>query len=79
MLQGNIQNHLIQFEVLLTAATLVAAVFAAVTGVFGMNFDTTVFDYASGFDWVLIITGIVCVLLYFSILFYFRHKKLLPA
>ncbi|KAJ7943341.1 Magnesium transporter MRS2-like protein [Quillaja saponaria] len=76
---GNIQNHLIQFELLLTAATLVAAIFATVAGVFGMNFASTVFDHPSGFHWVLVITGVACVLLYFSFLFYFRHKKVLPV
>ncbi|KAK7309878.1 hypothetical protein RJT34_06964 [Clitoria ternatea] len=76
---GNIQNQLIQFELLLTAATLVAAVFATVAGVFGMNFETTVFDYPSGFHWVLVITGIACAALYFSLLFYFRFKKILAA
>ncbi|KAG5062847.1 hypothetical protein JHK85_004030 [Glycine max] len=76
---GNIQNQLIQFELLLTAATLVAAVFAAVAGVFGMNFETTVFDYPSGFHWVLVITGIACIALYFALLFYFRYKKVLAA
>ncbi|KAK7348784.1 hypothetical protein VNO80_23459 [Phaseolus coccineus] len=76
---GNIQNQLIQFELLLTAATLVAAVFAAVAGVFGMNFETTVFDYPSGFNLVLVITGIVCIALYFALLFYFRYKKVLAA
>ncbi|ESW25510.1 hypothetical protein PHAVU_003G042200 [Phaseolus vulgaris] len=76
---GNIQNQLIQFELLLTAATLVAAVFAAVAGVFGMNFETTVFDYPSGFNLVLVITGIVCIALYFAFLFYFRYKKVLAA
>ena len=79
ILQGNIQNRLIQFELLLTAATLVAAVFAAVTGVFGMNFETTVFDYPSGFHWVLVVTGIACASLYFSFLFYFKYKKVLPG
>jgi len=79
LLQGNIQNQLIQFELLLTAATLVAAVFAAVAGVFGMNFETTVFDYPSGFNLVLVITGIVCIALYFAFLFYFRYKKVLAA
>ncbi|KAL1356027.1 magnesium transporter MRS2-5 isoform X2 [Arachis duranensis] len=76
---GNIQNRLIQFELLLTAATLVAAVFAAVTAVFGMNFETTVFDYPSGFHWVLVVTGITCASLYFSFLFYFKYKKVLPG
>ncbi|KAI4328550.1 hypothetical protein L6164_020894 [Bauhinia variegata] len=76
---GNIQNQLIQFQLLLTAATLVAAVFAAVTGVFGMNFETTVFDYPSRFNLVLVITGIACAFLYFAFLFYFRYNKVLPA
>lgn len=76
--QGNVQNHLIQFELLLTAATFVATIFAAVTGVFGTNFTATIFDYPSAFTWVLLITGIFCCLLYSSFLFYFRHKKLFP-
>ncbi|XP_015895203.1 magnesium transporter MRS2-5 isoform X1 [Ziziphus jujuba] len=75
---GNVQNHLIQFELLLTAATFVATIFAAVTGVFGTNFTATIFDYPSAFTWVLLITGIFCCLLYSSFLFYFRHKKLFP-
>ncbi|CAJ1931901.1 unnamed protein product [Sphenostylis stenocarpa] len=76
---GNIQNQLIQFELLLTAATLVAAVFAAVAGVFGMNFETTVFNYPSGFNMVLVITGIACIALYLALLYYFRYKKVLAA
>ncbi|KAK7274959.1 hypothetical protein RIF29_16062 [Crotalaria pallida] len=76
---GNIQNRLIQFEVLLTAATLIAAVFAAVAGVFGMNFKSKVFAYPSGFHWVLVVTGIACALMYFSFLCYFRYKNVLPA
>ncbi|OIW02186.1 hypothetical protein TanjilG_02410 [Lupinus angustifolius] len=76
---GNIQNRLIQFEVLLTAATLVAAVFTVVAGVFGMNFKAGVFDYPFGFHWVLIITGIACALLYMAFLSYFRYKNVLPS
>ncbi|CAN1314123.1 Magnesium transporter MRS2-5 [Linum perenne] len=75
---GNIQNQLIQFELLLTAATFVATVFAVVTGVFGMNFEDSIFDNPSTFHWVLIITGVACCFLYMSFLFYFRHKKVLP-
>ncbi|KAE9605582.1 putative Mg2+ transporter protein, CorA-like/Zinc transport protein ZntB [Lupinus albus] len=76
---GNIQNRLIQFEVLLTAATLVAAVFTVVAGVFGMNFKAAVFDYPFGFHWVLIITGIACASLYIAFLYYFRYKNVLPS
>lgn len=57
---------------------MVAAIFTAVAGVFGMNFKTSVFDYSSGFNWVIVITGIGCVALYFSLLSYFRYKKVLP-
>lgn len=76
--QGNVQNHLIQFELLLTAATFVATLFAAVAGVFGMNFAASIFDYPSAFSWVLVITGAGCALLYFSFLLYFRYKKVFP-
>ncbi|XVE85741.1 hypothetical protein DITRI_Ditri17bG0115400 [Diplodiscus trichospermus] len=75
---GNVQNHLIQFELLLTAATFVATLFAAVAGVFGMNFAASIFDYPSAFNWVLVITGAGCGLLYFSFLLYFRYKKVFP-
>ncbi|OWM89462.1 hypothetical protein CDL15_Pgr024210 [Punica granatum] len=75
---GNVQNQLIQFELLLTAATFVATIFAVVTGIFGMNFETSVFDYPSTFHWVLLVTGFFCVGLYLCFLFYFRHKKVFP-
>lgn len=75
---GNVQNHLIQFQLLLTAATFVATIFASVTAVFGTNFEDPVFDYSSGFNRVLIITGTACGFLYFSFLFYLRHRKVFP-
>ncbi|GMN42005.1 hypothetical protein TIFTF001_011221 [Ficus carica] len=75
---ANVQNQLIQFELLITAATFVAAIFASVTAVFGMNFEASVFDYSYGFNWVLVVTGIFCGLVYFSFLIYFRHKKVFP-
>ncbi|XP_038721542.1 magnesium transporter MRS2-5 isoform X2 [Tripterygium wilfordii] len=75
---GNVQNQLIQFELLLTAATFVATIFTVVAGVFGMNFEDSVFDNPSTFSWVLVITGIACGFLYFSFLIYFRHKKVFP-
>ncbi|KAK8659322.1 hypothetical protein V6N13_029528 [Hibiscus sabdariffa] len=76
--KGNVQNHLIQFELLLTAATFLATLFATVTGVFGMNFAASIFDYPSAFTWVLVITGAGCGLLYCSFLLYFKHKKIFP-
>ncbi|KAG6759871.1 hypothetical protein POTOM_036365 [Populus tomentosa] len=50
---GNVQNQLIQFELLLTAATFVATIFAVVTGIFGMNFVASIFDLPSAFNWGL--------------------------
>ncbi|PSR88388.1 Magnesium transporter MRS2-5 like [Actinidia chinensis var. chinensis] len=75
---GNVQNQLIQFELLLTAATFVATIFAVVTGIFGMNFEAMVFDYPYAFNWVIIISGVFCGMLYVSFLIYFRHKKVFP-
>ncbi|KAL5723259.1 hypothetical protein ACHQM5_006677 [Ranunculus cassubicifolius] len=75
---GNVQNQLIKFEVLLTAATFVAAIFAVVAGVFGMNFKPDIFDYSPAFNWVLVITGIGCGFLYLGFLLYFKHKRVLP-
>lgn len=75
---GNVQNQLIQFELLLTAATFVATIFAVVAGVFGMNLKASIFDYPSAFNWVLVIAGLAGCLLYFSFLFYFKHKKVFP-
>ncbi|KAL6529305.1 Magnesium transporter MRS2-5 [Orobanche gracilis] len=75
---GNVQNQLIQFELLLTAATFVTTVFAVVTAVFGMNFNDTIFDNPSTFNWVLIITGVFCAMLYSVFLMYFKHKKVIP-
>ncbi|KAH6798702.1 magnesium transporter 3 [Perilla frutescens var. frutescens] len=75
---GNVQNQLIKFELLLTAATFVTTIFAVVTAIFGMNFDDSVFNEPSTFNWVLIISGVFCAVVYASFLIYFRHKKIFP-
>ncbi|CAN8253671.1 unnamed protein product [Cochlearia groenlandica] len=75
---GNVQNQLIQFQLLLTAATFVAAIFAAVTAVFGMNLQDSVFKDPAMFQWVLLVTGIGCGFLYFGFVLYFKHKKVFP-
>lgn len=75
---GNVQNQLIKFELLLTAATFVATVFAVVTAIFGMNFEDSVFSEPSTFNWVLIISGLSCGMIYICFLIYFRHKKIIP-
>ncbi|KAI7731851.1 hypothetical protein M8C21_032215, partial [Ambrosia artemisiifolia] len=48
----NVRNQLIQFELVLTTATFVVAIFGGVAGVFGMNFKISLFDDPSAFEWV---------------------------
>ncbi|CAI9764095.1 unnamed protein product [Fraxinus pennsylvanica] len=55
----NVGNQLIQFELLLTTATFVVAIFGVVAGIFGMNFAIPMFDYPGAFKWVLMITGVI--------------------
>lgn len=54
----NVRNQLIQFELLLTTATFVVAIFGVVAGIFGMNFEIALFNVPNAFQWVLIITGV---------------------
>nr|GMC73574.1 magnesium transporter MRS2-1 [Ipomoea batatas] len=53
----NVRNQLIQFELILTTATFVVAIFGVVAGIFGMNFEIAMFQYKNAFQWVLVITG----------------------
>ena len=76
--QGNVQNKLIKFELLLTAATFLVTVFAVVTAVFGMNFEDDVFDEPNRFNWVVSISATLCFVLYICFLIYFKHKKVFP-
>eukprot|EP01018_Ginkgo_biloba_P014325 Gb_00518 [translate_table: standard] len=74
----NVRNQLIQFELLLTTATFVVAIFGVVAGVFGMNIPIDLFEEPKAFKWVLIITGVVGGLIFFSFLWYFKHRRLMP-
>ncbi|MQM12865.1 hypothetical protein Taro_045788 [Colocasia esculenta] len=47
----NVRNQLIQFELLLTTATFVVAIFGVVAGIFGMNFPIELFDKPGAFEW----------------------------
>ena len=75
--QDNVRNQLIQFELLLTTATFVVAIFGVVAGVFGMNFETTVFKIQNAFQWVLVITGVVGAFIFCSFLWFFKYKRLM--
>ncbi|CAI9267376.1 unnamed protein product [Lactuca saligna] len=68
----NVRNQLIQFELLLTTATFVVAIFGVVAGIFGMNFMIPLFDNPSAFTWVLVITGVTGIIIFCSFLWFFR-------
>ncbi|KAF6141591.1 hypothetical protein GIB67_023763 [Kingdonia uniflora] len=53
---ASVQNWLIQFELLLAAATFGATMFVVVTRVFGMNLAPGNFGNTLSFNWALIIT-----------------------
>ncbi|RYR40976.1 hypothetical protein Ahy_A09g046718 [Arachis hypogaea] len=74
----NVRNQLIQFELLLTTATFVVAIFSVVAGVFGMNFDISLFRVPKAFQWVLIITGICGVLIFSAFVCFFKYRRLMP-
>ncbi|XP_071742505.1 magnesium transporter MRS2-1-like [Rutidosis leptorrhynchoides] len=74
----NVRNQLIQFELILTTATFVVAIFGVVAGIFGMNFMIPLFDSPSAFTWVLVITGVTGAIIFSSFLWFFRYKRLMP-
>lgn len=74
----NVRNQLIQFELLLTTATFVVAIFGVVAGIFGMNFEIPLFDVPSAFQWVLIITGVCGVCIFSAFVWFFKYRRLMP-
>ncbi|KAH7307367.1 hypothetical protein KP509_22G055600 [Ceratopteris richardii] len=73
----NVRNQLIQFELILTVSTFVVAIFGVVAGVFGMNIPIELFDEPEAFKWVLIISGVVCLVIFGSFIWYFRRRGLM--
>ncbi|XP_059299715.1 magnesium transporter MRS2-1-like [Lycium ferocissimum] len=74
----NVRNQLIQFELLLTTATFVVAIFGVVAGIFGMNFEVPMFNEPNAFKWVLIITGVTGAVIFFAFLWFFKYRRLMP-
>ncbi|RRT36166.1 hypothetical protein B296_00035957 [Ensete ventricosum] len=74
----DVRNQLIQFELLLTTATFVVAIFGVVAGIFGMNFEIALFDVPSAFQWVLVITGVCGLVIFCLFLCYFKYRRLMP-
>lgn len=77
-MQDNVRNQLIQFELLLTTATFVVAIFGVVAGIFGMNFPIPLFDDSDAFKWVLAITGVTGVIIFSAFVWFFKHRRLMP-
>ncbi|XP_015570750.1 magnesium transporter MRS2-1 [Ricinus communis] len=74
----NVRNQLIQFELLLTTATFVVAIFGVVAGIFGMNFAIPMFDDPRAFKWVLIITGVAGITIFCAFVWFFKYRRLMP-
>ncbi|CAG7869052.1 hypothetical protein BRARA_F01112 [Brassica rapa] len=74
----NVRNQLIQFELLLTTATFVVAIFGVVAGIFGMNFEIDFFSQPGAFRWVLIITGICGFVIFSAFVWFFKYRRLMP-
>ncbi|XP_050233975.1 magnesium transporter MRS2-1 [Mercurialis annua] len=74
----NVRNQLIQFELLLTTATFVVAIFGVVAGIFGMNFSIPLFDDPGAFKWVLIITGVTGISIFSAFVWFFKYRRLMP-
>lgn len=74
----NVRNQLIQFELLLTTATFVVAIFGVVAGIFGMNFTIPMFDNPAAFKWVLIVTGVTGVIIFCAFVCFFKYRRLMP-
>nr|CAB3485030.1 unnamed protein product [Digitaria exilis] len=74
----NVRNQLIQFELLLTTATFVVAIFGVVSGVFGMNFEVALFSVPHAFEWTLIITGVCGAIIFCCFLWYFKKRRFFP-
>ncbi|CAI0378346.1 unnamed protein product [Linum tenue] len=74
----NVRNQLIQFELILTTATFVVAIFGVVAGVFGMNFAIPLFDYPGAFKWVLMITAVCGITIFCAFVWFFKYRRLMP-
>ncbi|CAE5964738.1 unnamed protein product [Arabidopsis arenosa] len=74
----NVRNQLIQFELLLTTATFVVAIFGVVAGIFGMNFEIDFFEQPGAFKWVLTITGVCGLVVFLAFVWFYKRRRLMP-
>ncbi|OMO74031.1 Magnesium transporter MRS2/LPE10 [Corchorus olitorius] len=77
LITNNLRNRLIQFELLLTSATLVMAIFGAIIGIFGINFPVPLFTNSRTIKLILIFTSISAVLIYCGLVCFFKWRRVL--
>ncbi|GAB2217656.1 hypothetical protein Droror1_Dr00000859 [Drosera rotundifolia] len=76
----NHRNQLIQLELFLSSGTVCLSIYSLVAGIFGMNIPYTWNDdHSYIFKWVVVISGIVCVVIFVGIMSYARHKGLVGS
>ncbi|KAM5552948.1 hypothetical protein ABKV19_025273 [Rosa sericea] len=76
----NHRNQLIQLELILSSGTVSLSMYSLVCGIFGVNIPYT-WNVGHGymFQWVCIVTGIVCFSVFIVIVAYARHKGLVGS
>ncbi|XP_057957963.1 magnesium transporter MRS2-2 [Malania oleifera] len=76
----NHRNQLIQLELFLSSGTVCLSIYSLVAGIFGMNIPYTWNEnHGFMFKWVVLVTGIVCALVFIIIISYARHKGLIGS
>ncbi|VFQ87565.1 unnamed protein product [Cuscuta campestris] len=76
----NHRNQLIQLELFLSSGTVVMSIYSLVAGIFGMNIPFS-WNESHGymFKWVVVVTGVVCAMIFILIVYYARHKGLVGS
>ncbi|XP_010917591.2 magnesium transporter MRS2-I isoform X1 [Elaeis guineensis] len=76
----NHRNQLIQLELFLSSGTVCLSICALVCGIFGMNLPYSwKHNHGYLFKWVIIISGLVCAILFILIFAYARRKGLVGS
>ncbi|XP_073109332.1 magnesium transporter MRS2-I-like [Elaeis guineensis] len=76
----NHRNQLIQLELFLSSGTVCLSIGALVCGIFGMNLPYSwKHNHGYLFKWVIIISGLVCAILFILIFAYARRKGLVGS
>ncbi|XAR58601.1 hypothetical protein NMG60_11014069 [Bertholletia excelsa] len=76
----NHRNQLIQLELFLSSGTVCLSIYSLVAAIFGMNIPYTWMEgHGHVFKWVVILAGMVCASVFFSIITYARHKGIVGS